>query len=81
MIGGMEWRGRIVVDPAVLVGKPVFKRTRLAVEFVLDLLANGWTYEQIRDNYAGVTDGDVRACLAYAREVLQQERVFPIAQP
>jgi uncharacterized protein (DUF433 family) len=77
----MEWRGRIVIDPAVLVGKPVLKGTRLAVEFVLDLLANGWTYEQIRDNYPGITDDDVRACLAYAKEVLQQERVFPIAQP
>ena len=81
MISSVEWRDRIVIDPAVLVGKPVLKGTRLAVEFVLDLLANGWTYDQIRDNYPGVTDHDVRACLAYAKEVLQQERVFPVAQP
>lgn len=81
MITVVDWRGRIVVDPEVLVGKPVLKGTRLAVEFVLDLLANGWTFEQIRDNYPGVTDDDVRACLAYASEVLQQERVFPVAQP
>jgi uncharacterized protein (DUF433 family) len=59
----------------------VLKGTRLAVEFVIDLLANGWTFEQIRDNYPGVTDDDVRACLAYAKEVLQHERVFPVAQP
>ena len=75
----MEWRDRIIVDPAVLVGKPVLKGTRLAVEFVVDLLANGWTNDQIRDNYAGITDEDIRACLAYAKDVLQHERVFPVA--
>jgi len=76
----MEWRDRIVVDPGVLVGKPVLKGTRLAVEFVIDLLANGWTHDQIRDNYAGVTDDDIRACLEYAKDVLQHERVFTVAQ-
>ena len=77
----VEWRDRIIVDPAVLVGKPVLKGTRLAVEFVVDLLANGWTNDQIRDNYGGITDEDIRACLAYAKDVLQHERVFPVAQP
>jgi uncharacterized protein (DUF433 family) len=81
MIRVVDWTGRIVIDPAVLVGKPVLKGTRLAVEFVLDLLANGWTFDQIMDNYPGVTGEDVRACLAYAKDVLQQEHVFPVAQP
>ena len=75
----MDWRERIAVDPAVLVGKPVIKGTRLAVEFILDLLANGWTHEQILANYPGVKPEDIRACLAYAREILQDERVFPLA--
>jgi uncharacterized protein (DUF433 family) len=48
----VDWRGRIVVDPAVLVGKPVLKGTRLAVEFVIDLLANGWTYERLLEHQA-----------------------------
>jgi uncharacterized protein (DUF433 family) len=74
----MDWRGRIAVDPAVLVGKPVIKGTRLAVEFILELLANGWTHEQILANYPGITADDVRACIAYAREVLEEERVFPL---
>lgn len=75
----VEWRDRIAVDPKVLVGKPVIKGTRLAVEFVVGLLANGWTHEQILKNYPGLTAEDIRACLAYATEVLQDERVFPLA--
>jgi uncharacterized protein (DUF433 family) len=65
----------------VLVGKPVLKGTRLAVEFVIDLLANGWTYEQIRDNYPGVTDDDVRACLAYARGCCSRSASSPSRSP
>jgi len=75
----MEWRDRITVDPAVLVGKPVVKGSRLAVEFVVELLANGWTQEQMLQNYPGLTADDIRACLAYAQEVLREERVFPLA--
>ncbi len=77
----MDWRERITVDPRVLVGKPVIRGTRLAVEFILDLLAGGWTQEQILGNYPGVITDDIRACLAYAKEILQEERVFPVAQP
>jgi uncharacterized protein (DUF433 family) len=69
---------RIVLDPAVLAGKPVIRGTRLAVEFVVDLLAQGWSVEQVLDNYPGLTREDVRACLEYASEVLRSERVFPV---
>lgn len=75
----MDWRDRITLDPAVLVGKPVIRGTRLAVEFILELLAGGWTVDQILSNYPGITIEDVRACIAYAREILQEERVFPLA--
>lgn len=74
----MDWEDRIVTDPAVLVGKPVIAGTRLAVEFMLELLAAGWTHEQILANYPGITSEDIRACLAYARQALQEERVFPV---
>jgi len=43
----MDWRQRTIVDPGVLVGKPIIKGTRISVEFVIDLLARGWTFEQI----------------------------------
>jgi uncharacterized protein (DUF433 family) len=69
---------RIVIDPTVLAGKPVIRGTRLAVEFVVGLLAKGWTTEQVLDNYPGLTKEDVQACLEYAAELLQSERVFPV---
>jgi uncharacterized protein (DUF433 family) len=47
----MDWQERIVVNPEVLVGKPVIKGTRIAVEFLMELLANGWTHEQILHSY------------------------------
>jgi uncharacterized protein (DUF433 family) len=62
----MEWRDRIVVDPGILVGRPVVRGTRLAVEFIIDLLAQGWTGEEILRNYPGLTQEDIQACLAYA---------------
>lgn len=77
----MDWRSRITLDPKVLVGKPVLRGTRLAVGFVLELKANGWSDEQIIANYPGVTTEDIRACLAYAKELLDQERVFPLQAP
>jgi uncharacterized protein (DUF433 family) len=69
----MDWKKRIVLDPNILSGKPVIKGTRLAVEFVVDLLAEGWSEEDIIHNYPGVTREDVRACLSYASAVLQVE--------
>jgi uncharacterized protein (DUF433 family) len=59
----MTWQERIGVDPKVLVGKPVIKGTRIAVELVIDLLGKGWTQEQILDSYPSLTTDDIRACL------------------
>lgn len=78
MFKGMDWRDRITVDLRILVGKPVVKGTRIAVEMVVDLLAAGWTHQQILDSYPTLTEEDVRACLAYASEVLHSEKVYPI---
>jgi len=74
----MTWHERISVDPKVLVGKPVIRGTRIAVELVVDLLGQGWTQEQILDSYPNLTPEDIRACLAYASEVLHGERVYPL---
>jgi len=49
----MNWQDRIIIDPRIVVGKPVVKGTRLAVEFMVELLAQGWTEQQILDNYRG----------------------------
>jgi uncharacterized protein (DUF433 family) len=74
----MDWRSRIVADPNVLVGKPVIKGTRISVELVMDLLAAGYTADQIRRQYDHLTADDILACLAYAREVLRSERMFAL---
>jgi len=70
---------RIVLDPKVLAGKPIIRGTRLSVEFVLGLLADGWGEADIVANYPGVTHGDIIACLAYARDAVSAEKVFPSA--
>ena len=62
----MSWEERIEINPRVLVGKPVIRGTRLAVEFIVELLANGWSDQQIAENYPGVTREDISACLRYA---------------
>ena len=63
-----DWKEYITIDSKILVGKPVIKGTRLAVEFIIDLLAQGWTYQEIIRNYPGITPEDIQACLAYASE-------------
>lgn len=62
------WKERIAVDPKVLAGKPIIKGTRIAVEFILDLLANGWTTEKILENYPQLKREDITAALKYAAE-------------
>jgi len=75
----MDWREHVSIDPNILVGKPVIKGTRLAVEFIIELLAQGWSEEEILRNYPGVETVDIQACLAYASEVLKAEKVYPFA--
>ncbi len=72
----MNWRERIEINPRIMVGKPVIKGTRLTVEFIVELLANGWSHAEIMENYPGVTDRDIIACLEYAAEILRGERVY-----
>ncbi len=70
-----SWYDRIAIDSKILVGKPVIKGTRIAVELVIDLLARGYTRDQILEQYDHLTAADVQACLAYASETLRSERV------
>ena len=70
---------RITLDPAVLAGKPVIRGTRISVEFVLELMEAGWSADEILANYPHLTPEDLSACLAYAKELVSAERVFPTA--
>jgi uncharacterized protein (DUF433 family) len=65
---------RITLAPEVLAGKPVIRGTRLSVEFVIGLMADGWTEADILENYPGITHEDILACLAYARISQAQRR-------
>ena len=70
---------RIVLDPAILVGKPVIRGTRLSVDFIIGLMADGWNEADILRNYPGVSHDDLLACLAYARDALRSEKIYPSA--
>ena len=72
------WKNRITANPDILGGKPIIKGTRIAVEFVMDLLANGWTTEKILKNYPQLKKEDVVAVLKYATELLKEEKVYPL---
>ena len=75
----MNWNDRIVLNPDILLGKPVIKGSRLAVEFIIELLAQDWSEEDIMRNYPGLAHQDIIACLEYASALLRAERVFPLS--
>jgi len=64
---------RIVVDPKVMVGKPVIRGTRISVEQILRLLAQGLTFEEILKDYPHLTKEDIVAALIYAAKVTGME--------
>jgi uncharacterized protein (DUF433 family) len=72
----MNGHERITIDPKTLVGKPIIKGTRISVEFVIDLRARGWTFDQILHEYDHLHREDLQACLAYASDVLKSEQAY-----
>lgn len=74
----MRLSERILVDPEVLGGKPVIRGTRLAVQFVLELLAAGQSENEILTNYPGLTRDDILACLSYASYLAHEYKAYPI---
>lgn len=75
----MDWKDYIHSDPQVLVGKPVVKGTRLAVDFILGLFATGWTEPQVLENYPTLTPESLRAVFAFAAECARDEALFLMA--
>jgi uncharacterized protein (DUF433 family) len=74
----MNWQDYIAADPTVLVGKPVIKGTRLSVEFMLGLIAQGWPEPEILSNYH-ISQEQLRACVSYAQARVGEEKVFATA--
>ena len=69
---------RIVIDQEILEGKPVIKGTRISVEFILELLANGWSYEEILRNYPQLEREDILAAIRYSVEILRDEKIYAL---
>lgn len=69
---------RITANPSVLAGKPVIRGTRLSVEFILNLLAHGTSVAQILEEYDGLRDDDVQACLLFASKSLANAAFMPL---
>ncbi len=63
-----------------MTGKPVIKGTRLTVQFILNLLANGMTIEEILQEYEGLSREDVLSCLLYASETLDDTTFMPLEE-
>ena len=71
---------RIIVDPEIMVGKPVVKGTRLTVEFILNLLAHGDTAADVIQEYQELTPDDIKACLLFATKSLQDTYFMPLQE-
>ena len=69
---------RITVDAEILAGKPIIRGTRLAVEFILELMAAGQSEQDLLTNYPGLTREDILACLSYASYLVHEYRAYPI---
>lgn len=72
------YKNRIEINPNILSGKPIIKGTRISVEFILELLSQGWSYEDILKNYPQLTREDILASMEYSLEVIKEEKVYSL---
>ena len=61
----INWRDHIHSDKEILLGKPVINGTRLSVDFILERLADGWSEQQLLENYPRLTKEDLQAIFNY----------------
>ena len=66
------------MNPNILVGKPIIKGTRISVDFIIELLAHGWTHQQILKNYPQIGEQDISAALEYSAHALKLETIEPL---
>ncbi len=69
---------RIVINPEIMLGKPVIKGTRLTVEIIVEKLAYGETIEELKRDYPFLVEDDIKAALLYAAKRLAQEEVYTV---
>ena len=75
----MNWKEHITSDQSVILGKPAIKGTRISVEFLVKLLAAGWTEQQILENYPRLTKADLQAVFAYIYECIQDGLMYDLS--
>jgi len=66
---------RIAIDPKVCFGKPCVRGHRIWVSLILDLLAEGWTHQQVLEEYPGLVEADILACIAYGAEMARERYI------
>jgi uncharacterized protein (DUF433 family) len=71
---------RITLNPKIMVGKPVIKGTRLTVEYILNLMAHGTTVSEILEEYEGLTEADIQACLLFATRAIENTDFMPLVE-
>ena len=69
----MNWKAHIHSNPKILLGKPVIKGTRISAEFVLGLFSEGWTQQQVLENYPTLNAESLQAVFAFAAESLKED--------
>ena len=72
-----EVYNRIVINPKVMVGKPIIRGTRIPVDIIVRLLAQGMTQEEILEDYPNLKKEDIRAALEYVASLVEGEDIFP----
>jgi uncharacterized protein (DUF433 family) len=80
-VAEFDWRDHIHVHPEILAGKPVVRGTRLSVDFLLSLLAAGWTTDDLMRSYPTLTREGLRAVFAFAADIVHDEAMIAIADP
>lgn len=79
VVAVLKGNEHLIIDPETLAGKPIIKGTGLAVAFILDLMAKGWSEQKLLENYPTLMAEGIRACLWYAGQVIGSEHVYPSA--
>ena len=73
-----DFMKRIVVDPKVMVGKPVIRGTRIPVDAILKRLAQGWIFDELLEAYPNLTKDDIKAAIMYAESIVRGEDIIPV---
>ncbi len=72
----MKWEDYIISDKDILLGKPAIKGTRIAVEHIVGLLAQGWSEAQILENYPRLTKESLQAVFSYIQQCIHDGLLF-----